>query len=134
MALGILSVVVTSLLALMPVGLNIFRDSLETSVQADIMRRLSSEFRETPFDKIAARDASQMRFFSDDGIEVPAEKDGFLGVSYDVEDSTSLLQGAAYQSANLKTVRVSFFTRQDRARTPRTPSFETVLYVPAAGR
>jgi uncharacterized protein (TIGR02598 family) len=134
MALGIMSVVVTSLLALMPVGLNIFRDSLETSVQADILRRLSTEFRTTPFNQIAALEPANMRLFSDEGAEVSRDSDALLGVSYAVTNSTPLLQGASYQSANLKTVRVSFFTRQDRARTPQTPSLETVLFVPASGR
>jgi uncharacterized protein (TIGR02598 family) len=134
MALGIMSVVMTSLLALMPVGLGIFRDSLETSVQADILRRLSAEFRETPFHQIAALDPANMRLFSDDGMEVSHESDAFLGVSYAVTNSTPLLHGTSYQSANLKTVRVSFFTRKDRARSPQTPSLETVLFVPASGR
>lgn len=134
MALGIISVVVTSLLALMPVGLNIFRDSLETSVQADIMRRLSTEFRETPFGKVTTLEPAQMRYFADDGTEVKHEKEGFLGVSYLVADSTALLRGASYENTSLKTVRVSFFTRADRARNPQTPSLETVLFVPASGR
>lgn len=134
MALGIMSVVVTSLLALMPVGLNIFRDSLETSVQADIMRHLSTEFRETPFNEIAAVEPANMRLFSDAGAEVEQESDAFLGVSYAVTNATPLLHGATYQSANLKTVKISFFTRQDRARIPQTPSLETVLFVPASGR
>lgn len=134
MALGIISVVVTSLLALMPVGLTIFRESLEATVQADILRRLSTEFRETPFQKVSTLETAEMRFFSDEGTEVDEEAEGLLGVTYEVAASTPLLQGASYRNGNLKTVRVAFYTRQDRARTPQTPSLETVLFVPASGR
>lgn len=137
MALGVIGIGLTALMALMPTGLTIFRDSLESSARADILRKLSTEFQQSPF--LAVKSSQADRYFTDQGTEItePAnyQRDGAFAVSYKVADSTDLLKGSgnSYPNMALKAVQVSIFRRADLARNPRKASFETTLFIPNTG-
>lgn len=73
LAIGILSFGLLSVIGLMPVGLNTFRQSINTSVGIQISQRLINEKRQTDFATlIAPANATEYRYFSDEGDEVPA--------------------------------------------------------------
>lgn len=131
MALGVVSFALTTLISMMPIGLNIFRDSIQSTVRTDVLRELSSQFQETPFAKLSG--TSQMLYFSDQGTSVTTDADAFLAVSYVVTSGSSnptpFATAAAYDSPNLKTAVVSFFSRADRAKSPQTASMTNVLYL-----
>lgn len=55
-ALGILSVAVIPLFGLLPVGMNIFKDAIDTTVQSQIMEKLTTLAEQTEFSKIAYPD------------------------------------------------------------------------------
>jgi len=71
LAIGILSFGLLSVIGLMPVGLNTFRQSINTSVGTQISQRLMNEKRQTDFvTLIAPANAIEYRYFSDEGDEV----------------------------------------------------------------
>lgn len=128
LALGVVSFALTTLMSLMPVGLNIFRDSVHTTVQTDVLRQFATQFQETPFDKLTG--STNMLYFSDQSTPVTSEADALFGVTYAFTSDTPMLAGAnGYANANLKTAVVRFFTRADRAKTPPTASLTNVLYL-----
>jgi uncharacterized protein (TIGR02598 family) len=135
MALGVVAVSLTSMLALMPAGLRIFRDSVESSARADILRKVTSELQQMPFSvlKSSVGGQSQERHFSDQGVEV-AEKD-FFSLRCVVGASANLLTGSssAYDNVFLVPVQIEIFTHADRAANPPKPSFTTTVFVPESG-
>lgn len=132
LALGIIGVALTSMLGLMPIGLNTFRDSIASTVRTDVLRELGAQFQSTPFDKLTNDPGMAMLFYSDQGIKVTNSFDGLIGVTYEVDDSTKLLDGAnaSYDNSRLKRVTVHFYTREDRAKNPPSPSYTEYLFVP----
>lgn len=109
-------------------GLNIFKDSIQATVQTDVLRQLTTQFQETPFDKLT--NSTQMLFFSDQSTPVTGDADALLGVTYSFISNTPMLASqGGYENPNLKTVVLRFFTRADRAKSPQTASMTNVLYL-----
>jgi len=127
LALGIISVALVALLGMVPIGLNTFRESLEDTVQADILRKLSAQFQEAPFKSLS--NLAAMQYYNEEGVPTN-EAAGLLGVKYDVSANTALLEASSYNNSHLKTVQVYFFTRADRAKNPPAASITNVIYVP----
>lgn len=128
LALGVVSFALTALISMMPVGLTLMRDSVQTTVQADVLRRLAAEFQETPLDQLAS--CTNMRYFSDQGAPVETDHEGFVGVRWVVSPHTALLKDAStYTNANLRTVTISFFSRADRAKNPPLASTTNIVFV-----
>lgn len=128
MALGIVAFALTSMLGLFPVGLIIFRDSIESTVQTDVLRQLSVRFQETPFAEVTS--SQKMIYFSEQSQRVSNSADGLLGVTWDVVENTEMPAGTGtYTNSHLKTVQVHFHTRADRAKSEENASITDVLYV-----
>ncbi len=127
-ALGVISFALTTLLGLMPVGLNMFQESVHATVRTDVVRQLTSQFQETPFDKL--RESQSMLYYSDRGALVSNEEDALFGVTYSFTPNTPLLASqGGYENPNLKTAVLLFFTRADRASTPPKASMTNVLFL-----
>lgn len=134
LALGVMSFALTSMLAILPTGLNIFRESVEASARADILRKLTSELQQTSFKDVQS--TSAMRYFTDEGLEVTDDANGFFGMTYSVSGTTDILSGSpsgGYPNGFLKSVKVEIFTRADREKSPSKASFKTTLFIPESG-
>jgi len=76
LALGIVAFAFVGLFALLPVGMGIFREAMETSVSTQIAQRIVSDLTETEFDQLLANPISgsyytlPLRYFDDQGTEV----------------------------------------------------------------
>ena len=125
-ALGVIGFALTTLIGLMPVGLNIFRESMTSTVQTDVLRQLASQFQETPF--AALSNNTNMQYFSDQSSLV-TDTNALLGVTYTFTSNTSLLSSSSYANSNLKTAVILLYTRADRAKSPQTASMTNLLYV-----
>ena len=66
--MGILAFALVSLLGLMPVGLNTFRESMNRSVSAEIAQRIINEARQTDFTNLVTG-GNQERYFTAEGDE-----------------------------------------------------------------
>lgn len=129
LALGIVSFGLVSMLGLMPIGLEVFRESIQSTVQTDILRELGSHFQSMPFQDVQS--STEMTYYTDQGVPTTNPESALFGVTYAVDASTPLLATAdGYSNDQLKTVRVSFYTNRDRAKTPPEPSMTDVLFVP----
>lgn len=73
MALGIVAFAFTSLLGLLPLGLNIFRDAMETSVTSRIFQRIGGDLQQSDFDTLSAA-SQQVRYFDEQGNELSSTK------------------------------------------------------------
>jgi uncharacterized protein (TIGR02598 family) len=135
LALGVVAVALTSMLALMPTGLSLFRDSMESSARADILRKVTSELQQMPFAELknSIPEQARDRYFSDQGVET--EKEDFFSVRCLVKTSVNLLAGSetSYENSFLLPVQIEIFTHADRAATPAKPSFTTTIFVPESG-
>jgi uncharacterized protein (TIGR02598 family) len=69
LAIGIVAFAFVALLGLVPVGLDNFRQSLDTSVRSQIVQRLATEAQQTDFDRLVAL-TQRLRYFDDEGTEV----------------------------------------------------------------
>lgn len=67
LALGIVSVALVAILALVPSGMEHFRHSLSDSVQTQIVERLITEIQQTDFDLLP--DKAGLRHFDEQGTE-----------------------------------------------------------------
>ena len=62
-ALGVIGFALTTLIRLMPLGLNMFRESITSTVQTDVLRLLALQFQEPPFASLS--NSTNMLDFSD---------------------------------------------------------------------
>lgn len=128
LALGIISFAMTTLMALLPVGLTTLRDSIETTVRADVIRQVAGELQQTPFSQISG---STNCYFSDEGVPTNAGSSFFM-VNYTVNNNVKLLQkqdNTDYVNASLKQVEIYFYTKQDQVRVPMQASYTNVVYI-----
>lgn len=106
LALGIISFALVSLLGLLPAGLSSFRDSMRTTVSAQVSQRLIAEMRQAEFAGLSIG-VQPERYFSVEGIEVlEAQKADSVTSARVTVLANALLPGSAAASANLKLIRV----------------------------
>lgn len=70
MALGIVAFAFTALLGMLPLGLSMFRDAMETSVTTRIFERVGGDLQQSDFDTLSAG-GFPVRYFDDQGNELP---------------------------------------------------------------
>jgi len=71
LALGVVAFAFVALMGLMPVGLEMFRNSIDTSVRAQIVEHVTTDAMETDFDAlISSSNAVTTIYFDDQGDEV----------------------------------------------------------------
>lgn len=127
LALGVVGFALTAMIGLMPIGLTSLRSSMESSARADILRQLTSQFQETPFDSLTS--SSAMLYYSDEGVPLDRSDGAFLGVTYEVCTNTPLLKDSSYNNSHLKAVKILFWTQADRAKVASAASMTNVVFV-----
>jgi uncharacterized protein (TIGR02598 family) len=106
LSLGIVSFAFMALCGVLPVGLQAYREAMDATCRANIVRVISAELAQAPYDSIDARGGTD-RFFSDQGLEVAGEGDARFRVRYEnILGSTSLF-GAANSSLKPVTIDIS---------------------------
>lgn len=76
LAIGVLAFGFIAIFSLIPVGMGVFRESMDTSVSAQIVQRVIGDATETDFEQLIANPVSgsyyalPMRYFDDQGTEV----------------------------------------------------------------
>ncbi len=125
LALGVTAVALVTLLGMVPVGLNTFRTSIETTVRTDITRRIIADLQQTPFASIS--NSTKDYFFTDEGIPTTNRTaDSIFKVNYTASSGVSFPGNST--TAALKKITVLFYTQQDQAKNgPAT--YTNVVYV-----
>lgn len=87
LSVGLLSFAFIVLLGLLPAGLTVFREAMDTSVTAQIAQRVAADLQESDYfalrrqasltdDETVSYGTLPRRFFDDQGNEIPTAKDG----------------------------------------------------------
>jgi uncharacterized protein (TIGR02598 family) len=107
LALGIVSFAFMALCGMLPVGLKTYRDAMDATCRANIVRVVTSELSQSPYTNIDTTLMSSTRYFSDQGLEVASADDARFRVKYvNVLSGTSLF-GATNSSLKPVTIEIS---------------------------
>ena len=107
LALGIVSFAFMALCGMLPVGLKTYRDAMDATCRANIVRVVSAELSQAPYSTIDSSLMSTNRYFSDQGLEVTSAADARFRVKYvNVQSGTSLF-GATNSSLKPVTIEIS---------------------------
>ena len=87
-ALAIMTAGLTALFGVLPVALSSSRKAMDTTCRSNIGRQIASEYERLPFDTIDT--TGQVKYFSDQGLEVPLEANARFRVLYRAETNASL--------------------------------------------
>ena len=107
LAIGIVSFAFLSLFALLPAGLTIFRQSMDTTIGSQIVHRIINEAQQTDYPTLIAVPASE-RYFDDQGNEVETIADSIYTVEITVTAPTTLPNASTPDSTSLATMVVKF--------------------------
>ncbi|MEA3211554.1 MAG: hypothetical protein QOE70_4611 [Chthoniobacter sp.] len=102
LAIGIVAFAFVALFGLLPVGLNVFRGALDTSVRSQIVQRLVADAQQADFDVLKSKGDS-FRYFDDEGTEIEAGKSIYTA-SLTAKSPSALPQSAV--SLNLITLAI----------------------------
>lgn len=106
LSLGIVSFAFMALCGVLPVGLQTYREAMDATCRANIVRVISAELVQAPYATIDALKGTD-RFFSDQGLGVTVQSDARFRVRYEnILGSTSLF-GAANASLKPVTIDIS---------------------------
>ena len=109
LALGIVSFAFMALCGMLPVGLKTYRDAMDATCRANIVRVVSAELAQSPYTTINATltNTDKDRYFSDQGLVVTNAADARFCVKYvNVLSGTSLF-GAINSSLKPVTIEIS---------------------------
>ncbi|MEI6034410.1 MAG: Verru_Chthon cassette protein B [Verrucomicrobiae bacterium] len=109
LSLGIVAFAFMALCGVLPVGLQNYRDAMDATCRANIVRVISAELAQAPYASIDARNGTE-RFFSDQGLEVGTQGEARFRVKYE-----SILSGTTMfdaTNASLKPVTIDISSVQ----------------------
>ena len=118
LAIGIVSFAFVAIFGLLPAGLRVFRQAIDTSVGSQIAQRVVGDAQQTDFDQLVTDSSGAaitagttgrkgVRYFDDQGNEVPAATNAIYHVNTRIQPATPLpMGGAAATNASLATVTI----------------------------
>ena len=89
LALGVISFAFVAMFGLLPVGLNVSRQAIDTTVTAQIMQQLKTQALQTDFSMLDALASAEPYYFDDQGKTVSPEVALYKAV-YEVSTQTAL--------------------------------------------
>ena len=75
LVIGIMAIAILPLLAMLPLGLNLHRQSIDSTLTAQIVSRVTHEIQQTDFSTLLVQAAPLVYFFDDQGNLLPAATD-----------------------------------------------------------
>jgi uncharacterized protein (TIGR02598 family) len=120
LSIGIVAFAFTSLLALVPAGLQVFRQAMDLSLSSQIVQRVVSDARQTEWEVLVGNGSTQPdRFFDDQGNEVTRNDPFTYHVRVNVTPGTVLPTGSPSNS-NLATIIIKIVQNPGRVADPFT--------------
>jgi uncharacterized protein (TIGR02598 family) len=105
LAIGIISFAFVTMFGLLPVGLNVSRQAMDTTIEAQIVQKMKTQALQTDFSMLSnLKDADELSF-DDQGKQVEAGKGNFRAGYSSVSTETALPDGSI--TRQLKTVTIS---------------------------
>ncbi len=109
LSLGIVSFAFMALCGVLPVGLHSYRDAIDATCRANIVRVISAELAQAPYAQIDSR-KGQERYFSDQGLEVATSSDAHFRVKYENIMASTAIFGPT--NSSLKPVTIQIYSVQ----------------------
>lgn len=94
LAIGIISFAFVAMFGLLPVGLNVSRQAIDTTIEAQIAQKLTSQALQTDFSMLKSLSDAEATFFDDQGKPTTAER-AIYKTKFAVETTTSLPSGVS---------------------------------------
>jgi uncharacterized protein (TIGR02598 family) len=132
LAIGITSFALLAILGLLPVGMNTFRQAIDTAVTAQIAQRIVNDAQQTDFDTLNANLASGIpdRYFDDQGNEVLPASGYIYQVRVTGLSATGLPANASSNNLATLQIKVAFnpaHVANPFTNTQNTKQFSTYL-------
>lgn len=121
LAIGIISFAFVAMFGLLPVGMNVSRQAMDTTLEAQIVQQLKTQALQTDFSQIETLQAADPYYFNDQGKGVEAAKDALYKTAFKVVKKTALPSGVT--SERLATVTIFVLnTKGNEARASASPA------------
>lgn len=127
-ALGLISFSVISLMALLPIGLEVVRESMSDTVQAQIVQEVSADVALTRFDELPSlTTGSSPLLYNNDGLRVRDLGASNYQVFIEVEDPAPFPGTPPGMAGSLRSVEVLIFRRPGGVTTEDPPKRVSLL-------
>lgn len=121
LAIGVIAFAFIAVFALLPVGLNTFRQSIDNSIGSQIVQRLFNEAQQTDFPVLIATPPAR-RYFDDQGNELPGIENSIYTAEITVIAPTTLPNTSTPPTASLATVVVKLANNPGHNVSPFAPT------------
>lgn len=140
-AIGVIAFAFIPMVGMLPMGLNLSKQAIDTTVEAQIAQRLTAEVQQTDFsrlDELAASSITSPYYFDDQGNKVADPANAIYQAIFAISTSTTLPNAVATQKLATVTLCVlntkSNRTSQEQDLTRNPDSKKISLLVPDNGR
>jgi len=120
LSMGIMAFAITSIFALLPIGMTLSKEAQESSILADIVSGVASDLSHTNFSAIV--DTTTPKYYRIDGVIIEEESENFANdwfykVVWEIQP-TSVMSGvvSAANERSTKMVKFSVYNRLDENR------------------
>lgn len=124
LAIGVVGFAFVALLGLLPVGMQTFRQAVDTSVRSQIVQRVFNEALQTNFETLVSVPSSDL-YFDDQGNEVP-RTESIYHVNVQIFPQTDLPTpasgGTNGANTNLATIRIKIANNPAHVADPFAPN------------
>jgi uncharacterized protein (TIGR02598 family) len=127
LAIGIISFAFVTMFGLLPVGLNVSRQAMDTTIEAQIVQQMKTQALQTDFSMLDSLNNVDAQYFDDQGKEVAANVSVFTAKYAAVSADTKLPDGSVTRS--LKTIAITVSNTKGTSETTgsRAPKKFTIL-------
>ncbi len=105
MAIGIISFAFVATIGLLPVGLSVSRQAIETTIQSQIVQQLTTQALQTDFSQLATLSTADPYYFDDQGKSTSNTSSNYKA-GFTVATTTALPAGASTQKLATVTIFV----------------------------
>ncbi len=134
LALGLVAFTVTSLLGVLPLALNTYKSTMDSSLRTHILRTIASELDQAPFDTITSSSLpnAPFRYFNDQGLELVEASDIAAHAAFKVCFKAVGTQTSAFGMSNpsLRPVTLEIWNALGQ---PSKPEQTVTLFIPDNG-
>lgn len=140
-ALGVIAFAFVPMVGMLPLGLDVSRQAIDTTVAAQIAQQLNTEAQQTDFSRLselAEASLAAPAYFDDQGNKVAASADAIYEAIYDIATTTALPGEVSTQ--RLATVTICILNTKS-SRTSREPDLrknpdakKVIALIPDNGR
>jgi uncharacterized protein (TIGR02598 family) len=115
LAIGIISFAFVAMFGMLPVGLSVSRQAMDTTIEAQIVQQMKTQALQTDFSRLDELDDADELYFDDQGKQVEAANGIFRAKFASVSANTRLPDGTS--TSRLKTVTILVANTKGTAET-----------------